>query len=121
MKVFYAKDFSGDMMAGVADKVYRPPQDTMVVRIEKFEKGVSHYAGESTNLEIMQPSGEFVFENVIELKFFDSLTEVLQYFAQKYLAAYSEDAHTRNIIENIFFHSDHEFVDSLYTMFGWME
>jgi hypothetical protein len=121
MQIFYLRDTAGNMMAGSASSAHRPSESPTVVVIKNFDKGISHYTGESTTLEIMPKSSEFVFEDAIEVKRFDSVGEAFQYFLSQYLERYADRIHTHNFIDNIFFDPSQEFVASLETLFGWMK
>jgi hypothetical protein len=121
MKAFYVRDSSGSMMAGTAFSTRRPSEDTTVVLIKDIDKGISHYVGESTNIEILDATSDITFEDCIELKHFDSLSEAIHYFLEKYFTAWGADIHTHNLVENIFIDPSQEFVGSLETAFRWIE
>ena len=121
MQAFYVRDASGSMIAGTARVVGRPEEDTTVIRIQGIDKGISHYSGELTYLEIIQKSSDFVFENVKLFNRLDSLAQALQFFAKEYFSLFIEDTDTHNLIENIFIDPTQEFVGAIEALFGWME
>ena len=121
MKAFYVRDSSGSMMAGTTASFRQPSEKASVILIVDVDKVISHWSGDSTNIEILDPTSDITFEDCIELRRLDSLSEAIHYFLEKYFAAWGADIHTHNLIENIFIDPSQEFVGSLEKAFRWME